>query len=285
MVNKYLLKGFSFILLLVLSGISTYGQETEQTPVEDVFACTMLIDNQSSSTIEKGSLEFIIHHRFGNFENKAKDLMGIYAPSNIRIGFNYGITQKLMVGVGTEKNNKLNDILWKYAILTQTEEGKMPVSVTYYGNMAIDARDEEIFGADYKFTNRLSYFHQLIISRKFNDKLSVLAAGSFSHINSVDSVWHNDQIGVTIAGRYKFYNEIAFMFEYDQPFSYKTVRYFQNEPKPNLALGVEFATPTHSFQITCSPFDKIVPQKNFTHNLNDYADKGMRLGFNITARF
>lgn len=276
---------FFIVVILIHIGVDTVAQE-EQTPVEDVFACTMLIDNQTTSTIEDGSLEFIIHHRFGNFENGFDDLYGIYAPSNIRLGLNYGITSKIMIGIGAEKNNKLYDLQWKYVILNQTEEGRIPVSVTYYGDMAIDARDEEIFGTDYKFSNRLSYFQQLLISRKFNDKLSLLVAGSFSHINSVDSVWHNDQVGLTIGGRYKVYNEIALLVEYDHQFSYKTVRYFQNEVKPNLALGVEFATPTHSFQITCAPFDKIVPQKNFTHNTNDFTESdGMRLGFNITVRF
>jgi hypothetical protein len=54
-------------------------------------------------------------------------LYGIYAPSNIRLGFNYGITSKLTVGFGTEKNNKMQEFLLKYAILSQNRGGTIPV--------------------------------------------------------------------------------------------------------------------------------------------------------------
>jgi hypothetical protein len=219
-------------------GLNISAQEKDKTPVYGPWACSQLIDNQTTVTPEKGLLEFVIHHRFGKI-SEISDLFGLYAPSNIRLGFNYGITNNFMLGIGTEKDNKLQDLNWKYSILQQTKSGSMPIALTYYGNAVIDARNKESFGEGYKFTHRLSYFHQLIVGRKFTDKLSVQLAGGYSHFNSVDSVNFNDYIGFSVGGRYKIYNEISLMAEYDHSFAITDlIMHYQNEPKPNYAFGV-----------------------------------------------
>ena len=56
----------------------------------------------------------------------------------------------------------------KYAILQQTK-GKYPVSVTYFGDIAIDTRKKENF---VHFSDRLMFFNQIIIARKITDKIS-----------------------------------------------------------------------------------------------------------------
>jgi hypothetical protein len=155
--------------------VASEQNQTDNRPVKGWFETDQLIDNQTPITPAKGSLELIIHHRFGNVkENKLDDIFGIYASSNIRMGFNYGITDRLMVGIGTEKDRKLQDLHWKYAILQQNRSGSVPVSVSYYGNVALDARGEEFFGPkeQYKYIHRFSYFSQFIVARKFSNIFS-----------------------------------------------------------------------------------------------------------------
>ncbi len=82
-------------------------------------------------------LEFEIHHRFGTVTNGIDDLFGLWAPANIRLGLNYGITDKLMIAVGTAKNYLAQDLAVKYAFLQQTSSGSVPVSLYIlreYGN-------------------------------------------------------------------------------------------------------------------------------------------------------
>jgi len=43
-----------------------------------------------------------------------KDLFGIYAASNIRLGLNYSLMDDLMIGFGTTKDQKLQDFRVKY---------------------------------------------------------------------------------------------------------------------------------------------------------------------------
>ncbi|MFC2118890.1 DUF5777 family beta-barrel protein [Bacteroidota bacterium] len=286
----YLLKSkISFLLIAcIFVTMSSFAQDATtdsgKKPVRDPWASTLLIDNQTSLMQYSGSLELIIHHRFGEIKDFS-DLLGIYAPSNIKMGLNYGVNDWLMVGLGTEKNNKFQELQWKAKILSQNRSGSIPVDIVYYGNIGLDARDEEVFGANYKFTNRLSYFNQLIISRKFTPAFSFQVAPSYMHFNAVDSVMHNDYFGLSAGGRYKIYNEISLLVEYDQGFPIGTMANDEELPKPNFAFGVEFGTSTHCFQVVAASYDNIINQKNYAYNKNDFFDGKIFLGFNITVRF
>lgn len=279
-------KRFILCCLMAMLAVQAIAQdEPDNRPVLDPYASPTLIDNPTTLTPWPGSFQYVIQHRFGVIE-ELSDLYGIYAPSNIRMGINYGITENIMVGFGTEKNNKLQDFSAKYRVLTQTRSGSMPVSVAVYGNMAVDARDEEVFGVNYKFTNRLSYFSQLIVSRKFSHWLTLHVAPSFSHVNAADSLIEHDIIGVHAGGRAVFRGTSAFIFEYHHPLLVEGImeyREWHYEPQPSLALGVEFGTATHAFQVFVAPFEHLVPQKNYLFNYNELGD--MRVGFNITVRF
>ena len=286
--KKTIYKIFLIITISILISGSIYSQEEkDNSPVYSPWTCTILIDNQTVVTPEKGVTEFIIHHRFGKI-SQLSDLLGIYAPSNIRLGLNYGITDKIMIGLGTEKDNKMQELQWKYNIIPQTKSGSMPVSVTYYGNIVVDAKNEEVFGENYKFSHRISYFNQLIVGRKFSDKLSFQIAGSFAHFNSVDSVNFNDYIGISVGGRYKVYNDISLIAEYDYSFPLTDfIAHYQADytPKPNYAIGIEFGTGTHAFQVFAAQYKNIINQKNLAYNLNDLNSGDWLLGFNITVRF
>ena len=286
---KIIKSKISFILIVCFAiSISGYAQDeisdSGKKPVRDPWASTLIIDNQTSIIPSSGLLELTIHHRFGQIKN-ISDLLGIYAPSNIRLGLNYSVTDWLMLGLGTEKNNKLQELFWKVKILSQNRSGSIPVDVAYYGNVGLDARDEEVFGVNYNFTNRLSYFNQLIVSRKFTPALSFQIASSFMHFNAVDSVMQNDYFGLSAGGRYKIVNEISLLVEYDQGFPLGTIPADQVWPKPNFAFGVEFGTSTHCFQVIAASYDKIINQKNYAYNKNDFFDGKIFLGFNITVRF
>lgn len=259
-------------------------------PVRNPWATGILIDNQTTESQNAGVLEFTIHHRFAEIKDM-KDILGIYGASNIRLGLSYGITDKISVGFGTEKYNKMQEFTGKYRILSQSRDGKMPVSLTYFGNIVIDAGAEENFGLDYNFTDRLSFFNQLIVGRKLTNALSVQAAVSLSHYNIVKDVvndpngkpigkWKNDYLGVMAGGRYKFYNNMSAIVEYHQPFAINEVWENQSEPKPNIGFGLEIGTSTHAFQIFAANYEDIVAQENYAHNLNEK----WRFGFNIVVR-
>lgn len=286
-------KMFGLILLslaVVMPAVAQEAQviEIKSRPLQrvgNVFESVWLIDNQTVLVPLKGTLEFDILHRFGTINNGYDDFYGLYAPSNIRLGFSYVPINNLQVGFGFTKERLLWDVFAKYAILNQMGEKSFPVSVSYFVNASIDTRDKENFTND---TDRLSYFHQLMVARKITNNLSVQAAVSLSHFNSVEayvnsrfeveSKMKNDHIAVSVSGRYKLSDALAFIANYDQPITQHT----SNNPHPNVSFGWEIATPLHAFQIFAGNYKWIVPQYGNVFNQNDFQEWEFLIGFNIT---
>ena len=279
-------------IVLILSAFLTpaFCQEEAKSsdPVENTFSTGYLIDNQTIATPAKGKIEFMIQHRFSLIED-IDDLFGIYGSANTRLGLSYGITNKLMIGIGTTKDYKLQDLNWKYLILQQTQDNSMPVSLSYYGNIVAELTEESNFGPtdSFKQIHRLSYFTQLIVARKFNDKLSLQVAPSMAYYNAVPRYsdttgYKNMNFALSVGGRYNVFGNQSVILEYDQLL---TKQDLDAQPNPNLSIGWEIATPTHAFQIFVANYNMIINQKNLLFNTNDFAKGDYLFGFNITVRF
>ena len=277
------------LTVMVVPFLISQEEETQQEerPVRSPYEAVMLVDFPTTKTPAKGAFEIHIHHRFGTFENGFSDLLGVYAPANIRMGLKYGITDRIAIGFGTEKNRKYQEFSLAYRILDQTRSNKMPVAVMLYGNAVIDARNKEVFGVNFESSHRLSYFSQLLVSRKFSSSFTLHAGASFSHFNSVDSLLEHDKIAVHVGGRLKIWSDNSLVFEYTQPLepnNFAEHVELTNPPKPGLSIGLELGTSTHAFQVFVSNYQGIIPQQNVAFNQNDFFDGGALLGFNITVR-
>ncbi|MGB4849975.1 MAG: DUF5777 family beta-barrel protein [Saprospiraceae bacterium] len=307
--SRYKILGLFF--LLFIQAFNLWAQETEMPdsenkPVKNTFSSIWIIDNQSVMVPFKGTLEFDIQHRFGLVYNGYEDFWGLYAPSNIRLGLAYVPINNLMVGFGLTKKNLTWDINAKYAILKQMISGGSPVSLSYFVNAAIDSRDKNAFtnADELVFSDRLSYFHQLLLARKISDKLSVQIAGSLSHFNTIypapgledGSVQQldNDHFALAISAKYMVTNTMNILVNYDHPLTTRPSIDPEfpdsKDPKPNFSFGVEFNTSAHQFQIFLGNYNSIIPQTNNTYNTNwGFGNKSFSLwdpewliGFNIT---
>ncbi|WP_194972854.1 DUF5777 family beta-barrel protein [Aquiflexum lacus] len=301
---KYI-KASTILLFMTYLISGAYAQETEEkkkeNPEDEVqtlyihsrplqrvgntFESTWLIDNQTVLVPLRKTFQFDILHRFGTVNNGYSDFWGLYAPSNIRLGFAYTPINNLMVGFGFTKFNLLWDFNAKYAILKEQGPNPKPVSLTYFVNMAVDTRPSENFtyGSD-----RWSYFHQIMLAKKLNRDVSVQGSLNFSHFNAVEAfidpegdkqaLMRNDHFSFTLLGRYKVSDALSFIGNYDQPLT----QHPTNNPNPNVSLGLELATPLHAFQVFVGNYQWIVPQYNNVFNRNNYEKGQFLIGFNIT---
>jgi hypothetical protein len=286
---KIILSAFLMLPLLVLA------QEKDKDSIIDkperpAFESATLIDNATNVLFSKNTLEIQMQHRFGPIDDE-NSLLGIYGPANIRIGLSYAILDRLTVGYGITKTNRLHDFSWKAALLRQTRSDKTPVSVTYYGNFTIDGRSGD--ANDDKFIlrqDRYSNFHQLIIARRFSPKFSLQIAPSISHYNTVDFGRENDRFAIAFGGRAKISPQTSILFDYSQPITQfddviKLDDSVENYNHPGISLGVEFSTSAHAFQLFLTNYNGIVPQQNYMKNTSDFFDKGILIGFNITRNY
>jgi len=173
----------------------------------------------------------------------------------------------------------------------------MPVSVMLYGNVGIDGRAVSAFESGivreaysgptyhFKFNDRLSYFSQLVVARKFNEWLSLQAAVSFTHYNAVGILYDHDKVGVHFNGRIKVSPQGSIIFNYDNPLKIKDIseqREWTNHPKPSVAFGYEVSTGTHAFQVFMASTTSLLPQDNIMWNQNEMDKSGFAIGFVIT---
>lgn len=252
-------------------------------PIKGTFENGVLINNQTVEGPSRNSIDFIIQHRFGVVESH-EDLFGLFAPSNIRLGVNYGITKSLSVGAGVTKNKKLYDFQWKYILLRQTSPGGMPVTVTYFGTLSNSALPDANFNNQenkYLAADRLSYFNQIMIARKFNSHLSLQVAFTQAHVNIVDTLMRHDVFGVSFAGRYKFSPQSSVLLEYDHPLTVHEI----NKQTPNIGIGYEVSTGSHQFQVFVCTADAINNAQILMYNQNDFTQKQLLIGFNITRQW
>jgi hypothetical protein len=269
--------------------------ESTDKPVRFSWESGYLIDQQTSKISPKNTFESVIQHKFGTIDNGRSDLWGIFAPgANVRVSFDYVIMKNIQIGYGITKNNMYSDFNAKWALLEQKTES-MPISITLYGNVAIDGRSKSVFDTlyynysnpsayyGYKFSNRLSYYSEAIVSRKMNDQLSLQAGINFSHYNTVEADMDHDRVGISFGGRYKVSPQGSVIFTYDLPLKISSISEGQAvQPQPAASLGYEVSTGSHAFQVYMGTSDALLPQDNMMNNQNKIAKKYFSVGFVIT---
>lgn len=268
-------------------------------PVKNTFASIWLIDNQTAMVPIKKTFEMDIMHRFGTMGNGYKDFYGLFASSNIKLGFNYVPVNNLLIGLSLAKSFMTVEGYAKYSIIQQTK-GQYPVSISYYGNIAWDSRP----GDNYSYkAHEFMFFNQLMFARKITEKLSLQISPSVTHVNYVNGYFKtvkneggadtnvvanerkHDHFAIALMGRYKLTEGMSFIANVDQPIT----KHKTGNPKPNISFGLEVGTSSHAFQFFIANYSYLVPQRNNYFNQNDYKEgfpwqsgNQFLIGFNIT---
>lgn len=272
----------TILIVFLMLPFTAISQENDSIPKKvkeklerQAFESSYIIDNPTNVVLSKNAMEIQMQHRFGTFNTDKNNMMGFWAPSNIRIGVAYGVHERVTLGFGTTKDKRYQDFNWKGAILRQTRSNKMPVSVSYYGNFTISALPKENFE---HLEDRWSFFNQLIVSKRFTPEFSASGTLSVSHYNVVENTMRNDMVAFSLGGRYKISPNTAIMFDYSQPLT----EFMKDNPHPGLSFGIEFGTSAHAFQLFVTNYHGIVPQDNYMFNGNDFFNGDILFGFNIT---
>lgn len=257
-----------------------HKQKSGHSLVEGTFNNPTLINNQTIYTLEKHEFEFSYQQRFGHVHS-SEDMFGLYSSSNMRFGIDYGITDRLMLGVGMSKFRNIVDFNLKYSILRQNESGGMPVSLSYFGEIARNGlSNDSLINQDGKYDplNRISYFHEIMVSRKFNERLSLQASLNFAYFNFIESHRDNSNVGISLVGAYKISKRTSIIVDFDYPVTQPK----HNPQKPNLGLGLEFSSKKHCMQIFVCTSESLVNDELRVLNESDILKREFRFGFNIS---
>ena len=270
--------------------LSMLGEEKTTDYATASFKTNRIINGHSIENTAAGVLDFKISHRFGPVRQGVYDMFGLDAAT-IRIGFDYGITDRLMIGVGRNGNEKIIDGFAKYRILRQsTGKRNMPISLSYLIDGQIKTLKFSDAERDNKFTSRLYYTHQLLLARKFSKGLSLQLMPTLVHRNLVPTRdENNDVLAIGIGGRTKLTKRVALNVEY----YYVPEGQISTTYANSLSIGFDIETGGHVFQLhftntnamSYKGFITETPEDWFFKNDEGRMLSGIRFGFNVSRVF
>lgn len=262
------------------------------------FKGTRLMNGQTIETLAAKHMNMWIQHRFGRVNSGFEGFYGL-DESRVRIGFDYGLTDNLMIGIGRSSFEKTSDYFVKYKLLRQSKGArKMPFTATILAGGAINAMPTGYvteLGNTMKFNDnieRQSYYGQLILARKFSEGVSLQVMPTFLHANKTESVTlKNDILALGVGGRVKVSKRISINAEYyaqlgdaaesDDPL-------VNIDPKPyknSLALGVDIETGGHVFQLHFTNSRGMIEKQYITGTTGEWGKGDIHYGFNISRVF
>lgn len=246
------------------------------------FKATRVINGHSIENVGRGVLDFRISHRFGELKD-AKNFFGLDGATT-SLGFDYGITDWLMVGVSRATYQKEYEGFAKVKLLRQTTNNHMPVSVSYMGAFSIETADAPSLpaGQEWLVSNRMFYVNQILIARKFSNAFSLQLMPTHIHYNLVPTTAEsNNTIAVGVGGRIKLSSRISLNAEYYYRVPGTELAGYHNA----LAVGFDIETGGHVFQLMFSNATAITERAFIGQSSSDWADGGIRFGFNISRVF
>jgi len=278
-----------FVLVLVgFQSYSSQGQslldalDTEPTahPVTATFKDTRVINMQSNETPGAGVLHFVIAHRFGRINEGAYSLWGLDNAS-MRMGFDYGLTDRWTLGVGRSTFQKTYEASMKGKLFVQKSDNSVPVSVTYYGVIMANGLRWQEPDRENLFSSRLSYVNQLIVTRKINDRTSLAVVPSFIHRNLVDiTSKSHDQWTLGLGGRHKLTHRVSINSEY-----HFLVNGLDEATTNSLSLGVDIEGGGHVFQLHITNSQGMFERAFLTETTGRWLDGDLFFGFNLSRVF
>jgi hypothetical protein len=265
--------------------------ENENTSqfITGTFKTTRLINGHSVENTAKGVLDLKISHRFEPFSSGPSELFG-FDEAKMRLGFDYGISNKLMIGIGRSTDEgKIFDGFLKWKIVRQsTGKVNTPVTINYVGGIAMQsttfANLSKSQDSNYKShsSNKLSFVHQLIIGRKFSEGLSLQIMPTLVHRNFSQDKGPNNVYAIGIGGRQKLTKRTSFNAEYYYQLPGSRVPGSKN----SLSFGFDIETGGHVFQLMATSSMSMSESTFITGNQNGFSpNRDMRFGFNISRVF
>jgi hypothetical protein len=258
------------------------GEEKTTVRVKNAFKAARVINGNSIEMLPKGVLDFRILHRFGELSGGGYELFGLDQAS-MRMGLDYGLSKNLMFGLGRSTFKKEVDGFVKYRILWQsTGKRNIPVSVLWASGFIINGLKVPLEYVETTFERRLSYYHQIIVGRKFSEKFSLQLAPILLHSNIVPSIVDpNDVFALGIGGRWKFKKRVALTWD-----GYYSFNKFNNNIKTiPLSIGVDIETGGHVFQLHFSNSTGMNERAFLIDQNGDWTAGNIRFGFNISRWF
>ncbi|MEO8567579.1 MAG: DUF5777 family beta-barrel protein [Ginsengibacter sp.] len=259
--------------------------ENKTTYTVATFQYTRIVDGHSVETLPAHVLDLRISHRFGPLSNGLYNFFGL-DNATMRLGFDYGITNNFMAGVGHSTFQKTYDAFLKFKMLRQSAgEVNMPVSVSFLATGAISSlRPGDFYikvdsGTEF---HRPAYVLQLLLAGKISGHFSLQIMPTFIHADNISfnhtkqNVW-----AIGFAGRHEISKRMSVNAEY-----YYQLPDTKSPGSHNvLSFGIDIGTGGHVFQLHFTNSTGLVEKSFISETTGQWDDGDVLFGFNISRVF
>lgn len=249
--------------------------------VTAAFKSPRVIMSHSIEMVKTGVLDFRILHRFGNVNEGIGELFGL-DQATIRLGFDYGISNNLSIGIGRGNYKKEIDGFLKYRPIQQsTGSGATPVSLLLVGGTTVQTAPWAGAEKQESFVNRQSHYGQVIVGRKFSEAFSFQLSPTIVHHNLVPAADPNDTYAVGTGARLRLSRRVTLNADYVVVFN-KAESFATYNP---LSVGVDIETGGHVFQVHLTNAIGMNERAFLTETTNRWSKGDIQFGFNISRSF
>ena len=261
----------------LLEEIDTGGDSI--TYASSVFKSLKIVNFESTKLQAKGELLFNVSHRFGSLEGGFDTFFGL-DDAVTRLQFIYGITDWLSIGVSRSSYQKIYEGSIKYRLVRQSNE--FPFTIVGFNSLMINSALDEANLPKLEFEDRVSYATQLLVSRKFSEKLSLELIPTFFHDNYIElDSQDNSQFALGFGGRYKIGKRWSINADYGLHMNRASDSPFRNP----LSIGVDLETGGHVFQMHFTNAQPMNVNGFLGQATGDWSDGDIYFGFNLTRNF
>ena len=260
--------------------------------IKNAFKSSRVINGHSIEFIGKGVLDVRILHRFGLLNSGFSNLYGL-DQATMRFGFDYGILNNLTIGIGRSTFDKEWDAFVKYRPIQQSTGGRRPSPVSVVLVSGITASTTPgIYPERNYYTNKLAYYHEIIVGRKFSEKFSAQLSPTLVHLNIVPlSTDPNDIFALGLGARYKLSRRTALVVDYhyilrntEEEDDFVAGSLFSTMKNP-LSIGFDIETGGHVFQLHFSNCSGMNEKAFITKTTSSWGKGEIRFGFNLSRVF
>jgi opacity protein-like surface antigen len=282
---KHLITAFILISLVspIMAQESLLKGMEDNVPVREkvtsAFKSTRVINAHSVEMLAKGNLDFRILHRFGRVNDGVKQWFGLDNAS-MRMSFDYGLTNNLMIGIGRSTFRKEIDYFVKGRVFQQSKgPGSIPLSLIIAVGSTIWTESSDLYKTS--VTDRTAHYIQIIAGRKFSEKFSLQLSPIVVHRNLIEIGDNNNTIYAIGGGaRYKVSKRIAFTADYHHVLNGLT--FANTDP---LSVGIDIETGGHVFQLHFSNVVGMNERAYITQTTDNFFNGDIRFGFNLSRIF
>jgi len=285
------------LFIALLSFLTSQAQSSEESSeVIQTFRHSRIINSHSIETLPARKLDFRIVHRFGDLAGANggwPTFYGLENASDVSIGFEYGVTDRVMLGLSRTKGagplkQNINTFA-KAKIMSQGSRGKLPVSMSVIAMLSTSTMQkselEGVLNFFAKGTHRLTSHFGLHVARKFSDKFSGQFNAPWTYRNVVLQGDDNDLVSIGGGFRAQVTQSLAILGDVTFPLL-SDLRTADNDFYPSLGIGFEFDTSGgHVFQINLTNSQGTVETDYIPYTRSNWGDGEFRLGFTISRLF